>query len=256
MAKISTLPLTDVGSAAAAVVDRLLTNQANSVDERVIVTRKAAMSSGNKKYFTGQACKHGHVDYRSTANGACYACSRNKSRRFRIENPEVAIERDRASRDKSKEKRKKLWAEWYQRNKNALLERNKIKRKDDREGSRAKGRASYIRTAEKRRAYAKEYRLANPEKRIAWQANRRARHLSAEGSYSLEDIVRIRSFQKDKCALCRMRLKGGGHVDHIQPISKGGSNWPRNLQILCEPCNISKHDNDQLVYLRRKGMLL
>lgn len=30
------------------------------------------------------------------------------------------------------------------------------------------------------------------------------------------------------------------HVDHIKPVSAGGSNEPANLQVLCRTCNISK----------------
>lgn len=30
------------------------------------------------------------------------------------------------------------------------------------------------------------------------------------------------------------------HVDHVEPISRGGTNAPENLQILCAPCNLAK----------------
>lgn len=44
-----------------------------------------------------------------------------------------------------------------------------------------------------------------------------------------------------KCYLCRNRIPiGKRHVDHIIPLSKGGSHSPENLAIACAFCNVSK----------------
>lgn len=48
------------------------------------------------------------------------------------------------------------------------------------------------------------------------------------------------------CSICKTNLTGifsteeKMHIDHIIPISKGGTNDPTNLQILCEGCNLKK----------------
>lgn len=39
-----------------------------------IISRKDARAAGLNKYYTGQACKNGHVDYRYVQSGACRSC--------------------------------------------------------------------------------------------------------------------------------------------------------------------------------------
>jgi 5-methylcytosine-specific restriction endonuclease McrA len=43
-----------------------------------------------------------------------------------------------------------------------------------------------------------------------------------------------------KCAHCGR--PGLLTVDHKIPLSRGGSNWPSNLQPLCFRCNVVKND--------------
>ncbi len=46
-----------------------------------IINRKVAKSLGVPRYFTGKACKHGHVSERYTCDGTCYECRVLKNRR-------------------------------------------------------------------------------------------------------------------------------------------------------------------------------
>jgi hypothetical protein len=59
----------------------------------------------------------------------------------------------------------------------------------------------------------------------------------------IPENVRIEVWRRDggKCARCgsRERLE----YDHIVPISKGGSNTARNIELLCEDCNRRKSNN-------------
>lgn len=59
----------------------------------------------------------------------------------------------------------------------------------------------------------------------------------------IPEEVRIAVWRRDKgqCVRCgsRERLE----YDHIIPVSRGGSNTVRNIELLCEKCNRSKGDN-------------
>ena len=59
----------------------------------------------------------------------------------------------------------------------------------------------------------------------------------------IPENVRIEVWRRDggKCARCDSRTNL--EYDHIVPISKGGSNTARNIELLCEKCNRSKSSN-------------
>jgi len=146
--------------------------------------------------------------------------------------------------------------------------------------------AHHKRHAEKRRAAYKKWAAENPEKRAAldlasrarrrkvlsersvkWAREnpeksrvirqaKRARKASATGSHSAADLARIRRQQKDRCAYCRAALRGGGHIDHIIALARGGSNGASNLQWLCPSCNSSKGAKDPITYAQSLGRLI
>jgi 5-methylcytosine-specific restriction endonuclease McrA len=78
---------------------------------------------------------------------------------------------------------------------------------------------------------------------------RRARKLAAGGTYTAADIAAIRKRQGDKCSYCAAPLHGGGHLDHSTPLARGGSNGPENLQLTCDPCNLSKGAKDPFLWV-------
>lgn len=52
-----------------------------------IIGRRAAHEKGLAHYYTGNACKYGHVAQRLVASGACLQCARQYSRTYaRVQN--------------------------------------------------------------------------------------------------------------------------------------------------------------------------
>lgn len=60
--------------------------------------------------------------------------------------------------------------------------------------------------------------------------------------------------QTAKCAECGS--KNNLTVDHVIPVSRGGTNHPANLQILCEKCNGRKSNRLKFKLFKRLEMAL
>jgi 5-methylcytosine-specific restriction endonuclease McrA len=85
-------------------------------------------------------------------------------------------------------------------------------------------------------------RRSRAENREAFRVkvrNRRAA-LKAAGTHDAEDVLALYDLQGGRCNGCGRRLPASYHVDHVLPVSRGGSNGPENLQLLCPYCNMSK----------------
>jgi 5-methylcytosine-specific restriction endonuclease McrA len=85
----------------------------------------------------------------------------------------------------------------------------------------------------------------NPEKCAARDARYRARKVEATTIENDPPILvvyrRARLDQGVVCYLCGEKIPlGSRHVDHIIPLSRGGSHAAENLAIACARCNTSK----------------
>ena len=126
-------------------------------------------------------------------------------------------------------------------------ERKAAKRESNKRG--------YHRDIEKARRQRREWAKRNNDKlRPLWNL-RDKRLRECEGHHTPEDIDRIYKLQKAKCAICEDKLTTF-HKEHIVPISRGGSNWPANIQLLCPRCNLRKGSTDPIDHMRSLGKLL
>lgn len=86
--------------------------------------------------------------------------------------------------------------------------------------------------------YNREYYKRNPEIRRQIMRKVYAKRKNAIGSFTLDEWENVKKTFNYKCVMCKKRKKLT--IDHIIPLSKGGSNYISNIQPLCKKCNSLK----------------
>lgn len=104
-------------------------------------------------------------------------------------------------------------------------------------------RARYAEWSARNPDYAKRWIEANRERSRETVRRHRAR-LRAVPTYDVteRDIKRMLARHDFCCAYCREPLAQGYHIDHVMPVSAGGSNSVGNLAPACATCNVSKNN--------------
>lgn len=133
-------------------------------------------------------------------------------------------------------------------------ERQQIKNRDKRRlqarQRRAKNRTAYNKY--QRQYHRGYYKTEELRQQAAYRTrSRRMRKVINGGSHTPLQIQQLLSIQERKCAYCKCDVTNSYHIDHIEPISKGGSNGIYNLVITCPTCNLSKGNKDLDAWLIR-----
>ena len=81
--------------------------------------------------------------------------------------------------------------------------------------------------------------LKNPHRVRAWTQTRRARKRNAPGHSTPEKVAARIAYYGGKCWICGADYE---EIDHVKPLSKGGSAWASNLRPICKSCNSAKCD--------------
>lgn len=101
--------------------------------------------------------------------------------------------------------------------------------------------------ADNREYYAQhcaKWRKDNPEKKRAIDQRRRARKANAQGTFTADDWKARLAYHDYKCIYCGVEKHETKEkyltMEHLIPLSRGGTNWPSNLAPSCKSCNCSK----------------
>lgn len=237
-----------------------------------VIPRKIAKERGFKRFFLPQPCKLGHIEERNTKSSTCLACDKLRKVKYRDENPEkaracvrVSSEKNRPARreanrewrNKNKDYVKKSKREYVEKNREKVLEAKRRYYQENKEKCLEQGRAHKAANKERYQEMGRRWREKNRVKVRLNNRKRKERIKNAEGDHTAEDIINLMAIQKRKCAGCFNKINGENyHVDHVQPITLGGTNWPSNLQILCPTCNMSKGGRPPEEFYQKRGFLL
>ena len=139
------------------------------------------------------------------------------------ENGERKGTTNRAWRENNKDRARETNQKWYANNAERVCENSRKWYKENRE-----------RKGETQRLWRKE----NPEKYRAIVCRRRARTAGGGGSHTEGEWLVVCASYGNRCLCCG--VGGKMTVDHVVPLSRGGSDSIGNLQPLCMTCNLKK----------------
>ena len=181
-------------------------------------TRADAKAQGAAYYFTGEPCKHGHIAPRKT-KGACVECLKLEWQRAN----ETRAEYFKAyNKSEAGQKAKR---EYYEKNKEAVIERAQARPDED------------------KRRYKKNHKVSNPDMYKELVSLRRRRFRQATPKWlSAEQKMEIRL--KYRLAIELSRRTGVRHaVDHVVPLQGEnvcGLHVPWNLEVITQDENLKK----------------
>lgn len=174
-----------------------------------LVSLKQARDSGLTRYFTGEPCRHGHIDERLTSSRVCVVCTKNRLAKYRVENREILLAKKRGAQNEYRRK----YPDKVKATAKASVRKHRVVRNAEKAAWAKKNKGRVL-------AWCRKRQLDKAQRTPAWLA--------------LEDFWLIEQFYDTAAA----RTKATGvqwHVDHKIPLrgkTVSGLHVPENLQVI------------------------
>ena len=182
-------------------------------------TRKAALAANETQYFTGLACKHGHIAARRAKTGECLTCRQAAVQVWRNKNPEQVMKHNQTQYTRFADKLVARSRTYYAAHREELcVQKQEYQRKN---------LHVYARIGAKRKA-------AKIKRTPVW--------LTSDDHWMIEQAYEL--------AAVRTKMFGfAWHVDHIVPLQGklvSGLHAPNNLRVIPGAENIRKSNSFQV----------
>lgn len=177
---------------------------------------------------------------------------REYNRTYQAANVEKIRELKRAYREANADAIREYNRAYHEANRDKIAERIRTQRAANPEKQRERMKAWRDANPDKIREYSRLYYssemnktryTANPDLYAVGTHRRRAKRYGATGSFTIQQLRAMRKAQDGICIYCQIQ-HSPYHltIDHIIPMSRGGSNDISNISLACRTCNFSKND--------------
>lgn len=205
--------------------------------------------------------------------------------KWRAENREKVNANSVAWATANREKNRAIKQKWADANPEKIKAKSKAYYAKNSEKLIAVSKQWDIENREKANAADAAWRANNPERHkaayTAWRKANRERHLATQAKWRNENpefirmrdaarretgkkssikakglIARLMKLQRGLCPCCKLPLGEDFHMDHIEPLSRGGANSKSNIQLMRAECNMHKNAKDPIDFMQSRGYLL
>lgn len=176
---------------------------------------------------------HKNKDRKDGLCTACKRCACEASRIWHKEHPEQSRARSRRYAQAYPEKKREASRRWREEHPEQVRVNNQ------------RWREEHPESPEQIHVRSQHYYKTHPEQARLNSRIRKARKRAAGGAFTAADIELQVKAQTDSkgilhCWWCGKPIKSKYHIDHRIPITRNGSNDPRNLCLAHPKCNMSK----------------